>query len=379
MKTIDLLYDKTIEKGELKKLISFVSSDIIKFELMDSQIRFYLEDTSDENAVQEKYERLVSKYCHPRDNEDIYFINEKRNKGFTSFDQIMEAGLVKKYGDGLFGLHSNAIKLFHFFSTTFRNFAMEVGAEEKIYPTLLEVKSYERTGYLKSSPQYATFCCDVIEDTDCIGKLNEEVNKRNTSTLLSEPKFALSPSACFHTYMEYENKKLNGNKTVTFTQKVFRNEGRFNWDEFGRMRDYHVREIVFLGNDSYVTEQRKKFMEKTAKFMEHLGISGDIVSSSDPFIAPKMQRLKKLQMYEKNKYEARIRIDENISIACASFNFHGVSFTRPFMIQIQDTERPVTGCIGFGIERWVLSFLSQFGVNKEFWPDTILQFVNKYK
>ena len=39
----------------------------------------------------------------------------------------------------------------------------------------------------------------------------------------------------------------------------------------------------------------------------------------------------------------------------------------------------VTGCIGFGIERFVLSFLSQYSEDEEKWPENIrMEYLGKY-
>ena len=39
-------------------------------------------------------------------------------------------------------------------------------------------------------------------------------------------------------------------------------------------------------------------------------------------------------------------------------------------------DNTVTGCIGFGLERWVIAFISQFGIDINNWPDEIK---NAYK
>ncbi len=57
-------------------------------------------------------------------------------------------------------------------------------------------------------------------------------------------------------------------------------------------------------------------------------------------------------------------------MAVASFNLHGFNFTRPFGISVNGTET-VTGCVGFGLERMVLAFLSQFGMEESCWPEEV--------
>ena len=39
----------------------------------------------------------------------------------------------------------------------------------------------------------------------------------------------------------------------------FRNEGRFNYSEIGRLMGYHVREIVMIGSADFVSNIRKEF------------------------------------------------------------------------------------------------------------------------
>ena len=52
------------------------------------------------------------------------------------------------------------------------------------------------------------------------------------------------------------------------------------------------------------------------------------------------------------------------------FCLHGTAFTHPFDISMKESEA-VTGCIGYGLERFVLAFLSQYGENVETWPEVI--------
>ena len=96
----------------------------------------------------------------------------------------------------------------------------------------------------------------------------------------------------------------------------------------------------------------------------------------DPFIIPKMQKFKKIQKSEELKYEIRLNCSNEHEISVASFNLHGSAFTSPFNIKIANIDNTVTGCIGFGLERWVIAFISQFGIDINNWPDEIK---NAYK
>lgn len=210
------------------------------------------------------------------------------------------------------------------------------------------------------------------EDINTLKRIEKEiVVKGDRLDILSQPCFALSPSACFHVYAEYKNQVLGQNMLITFTQNVFRNEGRLNFKEVGRLRDYHVKEIVFLGDEDYVASKRNEAIDKVCLLLEEWELDGNISSSADPFVLPKMQKFKKIQKREKIKYEVQLYYNEKETMAVASFNLHGGAFTHAFNIKLNGNKEAVTGCIGFGLERWVLCFLARHGEDVTHWPEKV--------
>lgn len=107
-----------------------------------------------------------------------------------------------------------------------------------------------------------------------------------------------------------KNQVLEENSIISFTQNVFRNEGRLNYDEIGRLRDYHVREVVFVGDEEFVCSSRKKFLNNIKEFVVNIGLEGKVQVSSDSFVLPKMQKYRKIQMIDNSKYELRLNINE---------------------------------------------------------------------
>lgn len=228
----------------------------------------------------------------------------------------------------------------------FRQSALSIGAKEEFYPVLLHKKSLEKTGYLKRSPGHCLFC----------------------SSLHREAEYVLSPSACFHVYEHYENCILPEMKAITLRQNVFREEGDSGWREYGRLRDYTIREIVFIGNQEYVEKQRQIIMDKTKELAEKIGLEYQFELATDAFMVPEMKRFEKIQLLKKSKYELLLSCGDQQRLAVASFNLHENAYTRPFHISVQKLNQTVTGCVGFGLERWVLAFVSQFGYEPEKWP-----------
>ena len=105
--------------------------------------------------------------------------------------------------------------------------------------------------------------------------------------------------------------------------------------------------------------------------MSKLQLVGDISLASDSFVVPKMQMYRKIQHIDKSKYEMHLNISSDKSISTASYNLHGKAFTDPFNISVENCEDTVTACVGFGLQRWILAFLSQYGFNEEYWPEEV--------
>lgn len=361
---------------EFIKTLSFISPYITKYELLNNNLIIYYKcHTKNEanllNKIYDSYNRFF-KNNSEIDEETI--CNCKQIKKFLSYDEMKNGRYLKSYNNETIGFKNEGVKLFEYFDTIFKEIAMSMGAEVEQYPVLLPIDTYKDSGYLRNSPQYGMFCCDTVEDVDYLKQLNNvegEINNR----FLGKKNYVLSPSACFHIFEDNRNKVLTQNKAVTILQSVFRNEGRLNWNQFGRLRDYHVREIVFIGDKEYVEASRMKVIDKTIEYMKKIGFSGKIVSASDYFVIPQMQKFKLIQMKEKLKYEWRLMVNNEEDIAAASYNLHGINFTNQFNIKIEG-EKTVSGCVGFGIERIVMAFLAQFGLDMNLWPEEVMKYCN---
>jgi hypothetical protein len=100
-------------------------------------------------------------------------------------------------------------------------------------------------------------------------------------------------------------------------------------------------------------ERERVFAESLS---ESLGIKAEIEEASDNFYPTKRNNIKaKLQISNSLKKELITYIGEK-KVALASFNFHGNHFSEPF--DFSDGGRVVSGCAGFGLERWVSAIQS---------------------
>ncbi|GMX65962.1 amino acid--[acyl-carrier-protein] ligase [Paenibacillus elgii] len=356
--------------GELIHCINFVSEDIIAVNLLHEHLHVTVADTSEHDSIIKKIEELIQQFRTSHLQEKV--LSESRaRESFSGEEELYDSGLLKKYGSGLVRLQGKAVELAHFFDAKFRRIALDLGAVEFLYPVLLPVETLKKTGYVNSSPQYLLFVSKLVENTDIFAGLTNAIDNGTIASLCCSPKHALSPSACFHCYADLSNQKLPSPYVITLKQSVFRNEGRLNFNQIGRLMDYNVREIVFFGDQNYVLEIRHKIVNAVSRFLEDIGLQGKLNIAYDPFVIPMMQRYKKIQLRDEMKLELRLSLGKEKDLAAASFNIHGESFSSTFNITIQDIDVVTSGCVGFGLERWVIAFLCQFGVDPSKWPEIV--------
>lgn len=274
---------------------------------------------------------------------------------------------------GEIGFYETTGKLLYFFDRELLRIAKLVGAEEEFYPVLLKKDTLEKTGYLRRSPYHCIFCSSLNREEKPVRSIlyNRNENKMDYVGNLQEPQYTLSPSACFHVFEHYQNRTLSNTRVVTLRQNVFRDEEETGWSEVDRLRDYKIREIVFFGDSQYVTKMRKTIMDQTKILLEELGLFGQFEIATDAFMFAEMKRYEKYQRERKSKYELRLKCSKDKTTAAASFNLHETAFTRPFCIQIEHLEETVSGCVGYGLERWVLAFIYQFGNDPQNWPEYV--------
>ncbi len=365
-----------LKRSDFIKQISFISKTIVGYSFESNKLSISYRDLIGEEELRGRIADTMNRFV-TSDSEEKEIMYESGSKDRTFYDEadILCSGEVISFDNGIIAFSGNAARLFDYFDCIFKKFALELSAEEEKYPVLLPRDTLRNTGYLRTSPQYSMMVGDVDEDMECLERISKANNVEETMEI---SKFVLSPSACFHVYERYRNAVLEKNIAITLLQNVFRNEGRFSWREYGRLRDYHVREVVFIGNDDYVSSSLNSMIDKTSRLMQELQLVGGIESACDPFVIPQMQRFKLIQLSNKAKYEVRLNCSEDEKLSSASFNRHGNAFTKPFNISIEDISDTVTGCVGYGIERWVLAFLRQYGTKAEEWPICVRKFMKEY-
>ena len=296
--------------------------------------------------------------------ENLLFSNRRCND-FLNEEDILKSGLIKLL-NGNISFNGEGVRLFKFFEKFTEEIAREMECEEKKYPLLLPNEVLEKARYLYKYSHHCILCEEVDAD---IKKISDKLSDTNFITIndvissgVKHADYSLSPSACYHTYLDYENQILDTPIKISFQQNVCRNEGdKIKTDSFGRFTCYNIRELVFIGSEEYVRKNLSMAEELIKRKFIEMNFSFDIEKASDSFALPESEIVERMQLARDVKHEIRTHYSNGKSLAVASINYHDESFSKPFKICVNNTKKTVSGCIGFGIERLVLTYLSQFG------------------
>lgn len=227
--------------------------------------------------------------------------------------------------------------------------ARSLGAVEHRYPSLIDLGVLERAGQVASFPQHLTLAGHP-ERTE-------------------GPRHALSPAVCYHAYPELQGQTLGVESTVlTARGRCYRFEGG-NHTPLERLWDFTMREIIVLGSRDQVETVRQGLVRQMSDLVTRLELDGRLTIATDPFFTAGDEGRRLMQQAGALKYELLLAVDaDGRGVAAASFNHHHDFFGARFDITLAAGGPAHSGCVAFGLERWVLAVLAQHGVDERTWP-----------
>ncbi len=243
--------------------------------------------------------------------------------------------------DGRTELSGLPLQLLARFEKQFLQMALESGAEARAYPSLIDNRILHCAGYFESFPEGATTVHAPGLSHDC----------------------SLSPAVCYHCYPRLAQYPLEKEVIWTCQGRCFRHE-KGHYEGLARLWEFTMREVVFCGPEDWVKQQREAWMKRVLRFCEECGLAGHLEESTDPFYGTASRGQQLLQRLKKLKFELRLDLGGGTTTAAASFNLHESHFTESFGITSTAGAPFQTGCVAFGLERWVLAALEQWDATR---------------
>ncbi len=391
-----LLIDvQTLSKDIVDQLIYstyFVSEKITNIEKVDGSLSVHHESDADIDKIKSQINSLIQRFSEHEYGfkEKIYFENRVNTPYEENIlNELLELKIMKKLDEGVFIFREPFTTLVEFIDGFIvKKFGGYFEAKHENYPVVINGTTLDKTNHFTSFPEHVHFVSHLKEDLDVIEEFTKEIRKNegwkddhniHYHNLASEPKYMINPATCYHCYEGLQGETLQEDGViVTAVSKCHRYESR-NHMQFGRLLDFTMREIIFVGKPDFVKENRMKSIELLKEQVKEWELDCHLENANDPFFTDDYQVKASFQRQQEMKFELRMNIPFlQSTMSVTSSNFHSNTFGKAF--NIQAGKRPaVTGCLAFGLERFVLAFLAQYGLNEANWPTQFLKDLNDWK
>ncbi len=374
--------------ADIEKESVFVSPKLERIRVNSDHKTAVLEirDAGFTSEVVEKVHRYVAAMAKQRTGFDIktYGKSERSDSGpYQSGvnEEFVRRGWVHDYGKGQVAYNGPVLRLARLVNEKAGAlYAEHFNTAEGHFPGFIDADVLHKCGYFDSHPNQASFVGNVVEDFDVIEEFRV-ANSCSEGAILPQDAhihqdgMCLNPAACFPAYPTLQGKRFDeAGFSLSWLGRVFRYESR-NASGLDRLYEFNVREIVFVGTENFVANRRKRALPLIVELAKTFDLDMEIETATDPFFATVSASKKFFQAAMEVKNEILIPVLDGKGgtkkMACGSVNMHGRFFGEKFDITASDGEPAHTGCIGLGIERWVLAAFTQHGFDPMRWPEGV--------
>ena len=266
-------------------------------------------------------------------------------------------------------LSGSLLSLYRRLDAIFARLGTLEDAPEVMYPTLIGAEHLAKLDYFRSFPHLCTFACNLDRDADNLKTFAKGPGIDESGgvalTKLAPVTHVLTPAACSHIYVDKAGETLPGFTTVTTRATCFRREAYYAPLE--RQWSFGMREVVGLGT----AEEVKAFLDRGRARVETLiaawGLSIAWTPATDPFFDASKNPKYIAQKLDPVKHEMVFRRPGGAELAIGSLNYHRNYFGGAFGLT-RDGEEAHSGCVAFGLERWLLAFAETHGEDPAKWP-----------
>lgn len=272
---------------------------------------------------------------------------------------------LKWYRSGQSAFHGPLLDLYRRLDRLFAGWAAECAAEEHLFPAFIPAEALARLNYFQSFPHLATFPVALEDDPSNL----REFSAANAApggeavrlTRIVPPREVLTPAACYHFYHGLQGTQSGQPIYLTTRATCFRRETYYAPLE--RQWSFAMREIVCIGTAEEVQRFLARLRGKLTAYFSGHDLPVAWCGATDPFFDPSHNPRYLAQKLDPVKTEMVFAK----RLAIGSVNFHRNYFGEAFDIR-RDGEAAFSGCVAFGLERWMYAYLSRFGPHEQDWP-----------
>lgn len=385
--TLDLPRSIDLElAADIEKQSVYVSEDLLTLRVIENftKVKVTYKESGNLESIHDKATRYLDAMLQRfrRIEPTVHFRRLRTGDAHpysNVFQTLVDRQWAYQHSAGVVSLSGLALELLNVVDDSFsREYSRRFSAVSRSYPAMIEASVLARCGYFEMHPNALSFVSHLVNDFDEIesfrlANVDSSQLKTTHPGAFAPVHHCLNPAACFPCYENLENQTIDvSGQVLTWKGRVFRYESS-NTVGLDRLGEFNVRELVFIGTDEFVKKGRDETKKLTASLMEEWDLSGRIETATDPFFATVYAAKSFWQEAMDVKYEVCLDIEPSAegtprTIAAGSMNLHGAFFGDRFNIRDHLGEPAYTGCIGWGLERWVLAIFSQHGFDIKKWP-----------
>ena len=281
--------------------------------------------------------------------------------------ELRARGELWESAPGLVGLRGDALALYERIERLAADAADDGACESWRPPAALALSTLVRARYFESFPQWLTLAAHLREDAASLERVARSANPAADACDACAPAdAALPPAVCYHVYAALAGRMLGQPVCVTTQGTCWRHEGD-RLRPLARGWAFTMREGVCLGEADVVTRFRDRGIARARTLAAALSLDARLEEATDPFFRPTARGRELLQRLKGLKQELRLPVGDD-TVAAASFNLHEGFFGEAFDIRLADGSPAASGCVAYGLERWLLAFLAAHGTVARDWP-----------
>jgi seryl-tRNA synthetase len=285
--------------------------------------------------------------------------------------RLRDAGWLWEVTPGVAGLRGPLSSLVREIESALADIARAETSDEWITPSGVSFDTLERAHYFASFPQWLTAASHLSGDEKTLeGIATSPSPGAAARASLAGAEVVLPPAVCYNTYAAYADSVIDAPVIMTAQGTCWRHEGQ-KLSPLERGWAFTMREIVCLGTEPDVKDFLDRSVKRVSKLERAMGLDCQLMAAADPFFAPTARGRSALQRIKGLKHELVFHPSGERPLAIASFNDHELFFGQAFGITLVEGGPAWSGCVAFGLERWVLAFLVTHGVDPSSWPLTV--------
>lgn len=283
--------------------------------------------------------------------------------GANAGPKLGRAGLLWHQDVGQATLRGSLLRLAADCDRAFLILADAFGADEEQHPAAISAELLNRLDYFSSFPHQATFPAVLDGDDDNLAGFADDPLGEAGLRLprLAPVRAVLTPAACYHVYAAHEGEEFAAASYFTTAATCFRREAVF--EPLVRQWAFRMREVVCAGTAAEVSRFLAQARQLADRLCRELSLPLVWEPATDSFFRPLTNPKFLLQKVSPTKEEAVF----GGRVAIASVNLHHDHIASAFGIS-RAGQAAHTGCLAFGVERWLYALCSRYGEDPADWP-----------